>query len=322
MYDDVYEKAEQIMRERRNAAVEENRRRNAEIDSSFPDIVEIKNKQMKNISSRLINIIKSGDNVQTKLMAERRMNNQAICMIRAYLKKYGYPENYLEIHYNCPKCSDTGYHDGKRCECMTELLKKLSVENINTNTNLQLSTFDTFNLGFYDEKIMKSMQKIYNYCVDYARNFEPGKSSNIMMYGSTGLGKTHLSLAIGYEVILKGYSVAYDSAINFLRHIENEHFGRSVSAQDTLENIINADLLIMDDLGAEYESRFYSATIYNIINTRINLSRPTIISTNLDFTDIEQKYDMRITSRIGSLFDYLKFLGSDIRFLKRTNKEL
>jgi len=322
MYDDVYEKAEQIMRERRNAAVEENRRRNAEIDSAFPDIVEIKNKQMKNISSRLMNIIKSGENVQSKLMAERRMNSQAICMIRAYLKRYGYPENYLEIHYNCPKCSDTGYHDGKRCECMTELLKKLSVENINTNTNLKLSTFDTFNLGFYDEKIMKSMQKIYNYCVDYARNFEPGKSPNIMMYGSTGLGKTHLSLAIGYEVILKGYSVAYDSAINFLIHIENEHFGRALSSQDTLENIINADLLIMDDLGAEYESRFYSATIYNIINTRINLSRPTIISTNLDFTDIEQKYDMRITSRIGSLFDYLKFLGSDIRFLKRTNKEL
>ncbi len=320
--DNVYEKAERIIRERKNNAIEENRRRNEEIDEKIPEITEIKSKQMANISSRLLEIIQSGKDVKAKIESEKRYNNQAISIIKSYLKKHGYPQDYLDMHYTCSKCSDTGYCDGKRCECFMEVLKKLSVETLNINTNLILSSFDTFNLDYYDYedgKFAKSMQKIYDYCFEYAQNFKPSESPNVIMSGETGLGKTHLSLAIAREAILKGYTVAYDSAVNFLRHIENEHFGRTDYKYDTLDNIIDADLLIIDDLGAEYESKFYTATIYNIINSRINHSKPTIISTNLRLEEFEERYDARITSRIGCLFDYLKFCGNDIRFLKKSN---
>ncbi|HBN11358.1 MAG TPA: DNA replication protein DnaC, partial [Ruminococcus sp.] len=103
---------------------------------------------------------------------------------------------------------------------------------------------------------------------------------------------------------------------------ENEHFGRDLSGKDTLELILSSDLLIIDDLGAEYDTRFSAATIYNIIDTRLNRSLPVIITTNLTHIEIEERYDARIISRLGCLYDYLKFTGKDVRYLKKNNKDI
>ena len=99
-------------------------------------------------------------------------------------------------------------------------------------------------------------------------------------------------------MLRRGYSVLYDSVINFLRQVEREHFGRASGDDDTLELLLSCDLLILDDLGTEFHSQFYQSTIYNIINTRMNRNRPTIISTNLNYDEISHQYDERITSRI------------------------
>ncbi len=72
------------------------------------------------------------------------------------------------------------------------------------------------------------MSKIFNYCKNYADNFTLS-SHNILMFGKTGLGKTHLSLSIANEVLKKGSNVLYDLSLNYLRIIEKEHFGRDTS---------------------------------------------------------------------------------------------
>ena len=87
------------------------------------------------------------------------------------------------------------------------------------------------------------------------------------------------------------------------------------------------DLLILDDLGTEFDSSFYQSTIYNLINTRLNRSLPTIISTNLDFNGISNRYEERITSRIYANYSILRFVGQDVRIMKaqqafRKEKEL
>ena len=140
------------------------------------------------------------------------------------------------------------------------------------------------------------------------------------MSGKTGLGKTHLSLAIAAKVLEKGYSVIYDSAINILRSIEREHFSRQHSSE-MIDLVMNTDLLILDDLGTEYESAFYSATIYNILNSRLNCGKPTIISTNLDFVGISARYDERVVSRLVSVYTYLQFSGEDVRLQKWKNEQ-
>ena len=77
-----------------------------------------------------------------------------------------------------------------------------------------------------------------------------------------------------------------------------------------------SDLLILDDLGTEFDSSFYQSTIYNLINTRLNRSLPTIISTNLDFNGISNRYEERITSRIYANYSILRFVGQDVRIMK------
>ena len=138
------------------------------------------------------------------------------------------------------------------------------------------------------------------------------------MFGKTGRGKTHLSLAIANRVLQNGYNVLYDSAINFLRQVEKEHFGRGGSNDDTLDTLLSCDLLILDDLGTEFHKQFYQSTVYNIINTRMNRDLPTIISTNLNHNEISALYDERITSRIYTTYTCLHFVGQDVRVREKS----
>jgi DNA replication protein DnaC len=122
-------------------------------------------------------------------------------------------------------------------------------------------------------------------------------------------------------VLEKGYSVIYDSIINILRSIEREHFSREHS-MDMINLVMDVDLLILDDLGTEYETAFYNSTVYNIINTRLNSGKPTIISTNLDFAGIRRRYEERVVSRITAVYTCMEFKGEDVRFqLKKQNQK-
>lgn len=319
------EKARAEISARRNRAKTENDRRFDEINTLIPEIAEI-NRQLFQTSRNLMQIINSGEDTSARLEALRRQNQQAQLMVRQLLKANNYPENYLDISYTCPKCSDTGYSGGTYCDCLTSLAAKIAAEELNKNAQVNLCSFDTFDLSFYKghktengADCYRAMEIIYEFCKGYAEHFSK-ESPSILMFGNTGLGKTHLSLSIASAVLEKGFSVLYDSAINFLRQVENEHFGRDSSGKDTLSLLLECDLLILDDLGTEFDTQFYQSMIYNIINTRINRSLPTIISTNMDWSGISHKYDERITSRIFATYVNQHFVGYDVRILKAQKK--
>ena len=116
--------------------------------------------------------------------------------------------------------------------------------------------------------------------------------------------------------IEKGFNVVYGSAHNLLSEIEKEHFGRLKTDDSPEDNVLNADLLILDDLGAEFSTSFTVSMVYNIINTRILKGLPTIISTNLWYDEISDKYGNRVYSRIIGNYTPLEFAGRDVRQLK------
>lgn len=317
----VYSKAVEIINNRRLTAKSENEKRYTEIEQNIPEIREI-NSLLAQTSVELIKIISSGQDVKDKVETLGKKNQQAQMMISQILVSHGYPHNYLDIKYTCPKCSDTGFFNGSRCECLTQLIGKLSVSELNSHSQIRLCSFDTFDLAYYknvqtpdDNDCYKTMSISFEHCKKYAENFSL-KSPNILMAGKTGLGKTHLSLSIAEALLKKGWNVLYDSAINYLLQIEKEHFGKTNGDCDTLDILLNTDLLILDDLGSEYETSFYTSTVYNIINTRLNKSLPTIISTNLSPKELENRYDQRIASRLFTMYQYLKFTGKDIRTIK------
>jgi len=293
-------------------AVSENDRRITEINQKIPQLKEI-NDALYSTGKELIDLITSRKNedISQKIEELKRNNMGAQEMSRKILVANGYPADYLDMHYSCPKCNDTGYCGNEFCDCFKQLCGKLSADELNKSAHLKLSSFESFSLSYYKGDDYFTMKDIFDFTRNYANSFNNG-SCSILMFGETGLGKTHLSLAIANCVLNNGYSVIYDSIINILRKIEQEHFSREHSSE-MIDMVMNTDLLIMDDLGTEYESTFYSATIYNIINSRLNRGKPTIISTNLDFGGIKHRYDSRVVSRIISAYKCLEFKGEDVR---------
>lgn len=322
---EILNRAIDIINQRRNRAKTINDLHFDEVNSKIPEMGEI-NRQLAKTGLEILNAVESRERVAEKIRSLREKNLQAQQMVRALLKQNGYPEDYLQIKYTCESCCDTGFHNGERCECLSSLAAKLSIESLNSSSQIELCSFDSFQLdycrGTTPEETAKSreiMNRIYAYCKNYAAGFS-ASSKNVLMLGKTGLGKTHLSLAIASEVLKKGYNVLYDSALNYLRKIEREHFGRDKGDVDTLEMLISADLLILDDLGAEFDTPFYTSTIYNIINTRMIKGMPTIISTNLSLDGIQKKYEDRIFSRLFASYECLEFVGVDVRLIKRQQK--
>ncbi len=223
----------------------------------------------------------------------------------------------------CKKCSDSGYFNGELCDCVKDVAAKLCYSSLLSNMPLECSTFENFDLGFYtDEKNEKGvsprrqMTAVFKTCRDFAENFPEGKS--LLFTGSSGLGKTHLSLAIANVVIQKGYGVIYGSAQNLINEISRETFDRSGSTEK-IDSLNSCDLLILDDLGTEFSTNLSSSIVYNIINTRMMKSLSTIISTNLDIKQINDTYSERVASRIIGNYTVCPCFGSDIRLLKAKN---
>lgn len=326
----TYEKAESVINSRRLSSQSENDRRQKEIEIKIPEIREINSQLSRTIVDISKLIISKKANIKESLADIKEKNLQAQKLVEGLLTANGYPADYLKPKYYCEKCRDRGYTEYGRCDCLLNLLKKYSIEKLNGQANLPDCDFNHFSLEYYRGKkdadgddCFEIMKNIYEFCRNYAESFSL-KSESLLMYGKTGVGKTHLSLSIAKAVAERGFNAAYGSIVNLLTIIEREHFGKVIEEEnmDTVNLLVNADLLVLDDLGAEFSSQFYESVTYNIINSRINLGLPTIISTNLTAAELQKKYNERIISRIFGEFSTLCLVGEDIRQIKRLNGEL
>ena len=225
--------------------------------------------------------------------------------------------NLFEPLPECPVCKDEGKVSGRFCQCVKFRARALMAEELGNEMPLKDSTFEEFSLNFYSDESeegispKKQMTQILKSCTDFAKNF--GKNSgNMVFLGSAGLGKTHLSLAIVNEVLSKGFEAVYSPAGTLFDKLEKEHYSYS-GKDEYLQTILNADLLVIDDLGTEFLSQFIQSGFYNIINTRILKGKSTILSTNLTPNQIADRYSPRVFSRLLGHYEFKRFLGSDIR---------
>lgn len=317
---EVYERARFLLDSYRRLAENENDERRRAFMNDNPEYARLE-REIAQTSIKLTCVMLSGQKDITETLAEIRENNLAMQQRQLeILHSRGCPDDYLIPKYHCMTCRDTGFTDGKMCECFKEILRKTAYEELNRTTPLELSSFQGFSMDFYPDKPSdgsvitqrKLMEGVKKRCWEYARDFSL-ESPNLLFQGGVGLGKTHLSLAIAGRVISKGYGVIYGSAQNFFNTVESEHFGRGEDKQYTLNLLKTCDLLILDDVGTEFVTQFTMAVLYDIINTRILSRRPTIISTNLNMDGLQDRYDERITSRISGHYMRVHFVGSDIR---------
>lgn len=243
------------------------------------------------------------------------------------MREGGFPEDYMEMRYVCPDCKDTGYADGKRCHCFERARLRLLYAQSNIEEILKRENFSTLSFAYYDDQEVLPqlgvteaayMKLVVRRCQEFAREF-PEKGGNLLFTGSTGVGKTFLTNCIARELIDQGVSVIYFQSQDLFELFSRSKFGREgqEEAEENCRQILDCQLLIIDDLGTELNNSFVSSQLFYCINERMNMSRSTIISTNLTLARLRDSYTDRVTSRIMSGYKIIPLYGGDIRLLKK-----
>lgn len=256
-----------------------------------------------------------------------RTRNEALQKERAeLLRGLGYEADALDDKPHCLFCGDRGWKDSVMCTCLKELCAQEQMKELTALLNLtEEQSFDRLRLDVYSDlpwqgqarSPRENMKRVVAVCEGFARQFPHYPLKNLLLSGSTGLGKTFLSGCVAREVSQRGFSVVYDTAINLFAAFETKKFTRDMNeerqARDDTRRYLGCDLLILDDLGSELTSPLSQATLYEVINSRILADKRTIISTNLSMEHIAARYTSPIVSRIGGLYRELTFYGEDIR---------
>lgn len=314
---ETYKKAEQELAQRRSRALAERENHHRIAVETVPEILEAEEKMSRAGLATIKAVGMGAADAKEYIQKLSEINLEAQAQRRLLLKSNGFPEDWLDVHYTCKKCEDKGFVSGIMCGCFKELLKSIEYEKLCSKLPVGNCRFDNFKLDYYPDGAgtspKKRMESVLNYCKAYAADFSR-RSPSLLLYGKTGLGKTHLSLAIAGKAVEEGYGVIYSSAQNLFNKLEKDKFGKADA--NTEEAILDCDLLIIDDLGAEFTTQFTVSALYNIVNSRELEGKPTIISTNLMLEQLTKAYGERIASRILSNYVMLYFDGSDIRQIK------
>lgn len=290
----------------------------------IPEIEEI-DKQVSVIGSNTLKkIFSEPDNGDAK----KEMNDKFRILSqrkKELLLKNNIPLDFDKIKYKCELCKDTGYIEGVgRCSCFRQRMIDLLYEKSNMGELLKRQSFDKFDDDFYSRSKVKgydntpydNMAKIKKFCMDFCDSFDkPSKS--LVFYGDTGLGKTFMSSCIAKKIMDKGYTVIYIRAIRLFKLFDDDRFGR---IEDGLDWLYNCDLLIIDDLGTEINTKNNTPYLLELINERIDNGKKMIINTNNNFDGLEKLYTKRFTSRLMESFDVMNFYGDDIRRQKLFKK--
>lgn len=299
--------------------------RKEEIERKHPEIMEL-DRQIAKLSIELsLCFIKNKDNIDE---AVKNLRNK-ITDLRA--RKYellvfnGYDREYLNLHYKCPKCQDTGYIGTEKCRCYKQKQINLYYRNSDLQEAVRLNNFATFKLDYYETHRIgserysprKNMENILEKIQgEYLPNFK-NHYDNLMFYGNSGTGKTFLSHCIAKELLDSGNLVVYRTSEDLMKNLKDIRFNNNHELEELL---INCDLLIIDDLGAELSNDYYVTELFNFLNLKLLKRHKMIISTNLTIEQITKTYTERLSSRLFGNFILFKLYSEDIRVKKNLSR--
>ena len=237
---------------------------------------------------------------------------------KALLEGAGYKiQDLEEEEHFCPLCQDTGYVDGKKCQCFLKLQGELlyrqsrmgAVLERENCSKFQLERFDNIEkLGQCGNKTLREYIKeirdyLTNYCEEYPKN-----NRSILFTGSTGTGKTYFLHSIAKALLDRGVSVLYFTATGLF-----EYFSKRMREEDTEDYIEEVDVILIDDLGTEFSNSFTTSRFFALLNQRILDRKTMLISTNLNFKELRETYSDRVVSRFMSDYEIIPLYGKDQR---------
>lgn len=299
-------------------------KRRQEIEEKLPLVLELERQIGKLCVELSISSFKDIQNREQYLTNLKEKITDARMKKSEFLYNNGYPITYLDLHYRCEKCKDTGFIGNQKCICYKQKLVKIYYKNSDLNHLIKDNNFDNFNMEYYSSKKTgnshisprENIDKIFTDSNNFIRSFD-SSNENMLFYGNSGTGKTFLSNCIAKELLDKGYLVVYRTAESLIQNLKHIRFNND----ETLEELIlNCDLLIIDDLGTEQITDFSKTELFNLLNKKILKGKNMIVSTNCTLEELLQIYSERISSRLLGNFGLYKFFGDDIRIKKNLSK--
>ena len=293
-------------------------RRQREISLKVPEIDRISG----TVSDAAVTLLKrrllQGEEIPDT--AHRKMAS-VVRQKRQILKENGYPEDYLDEIYTCKNCRDTGYVNGKKCRCFTLKEIDLLYKSSNLRELVKENCFEKKTEAYYRGEGLEKFRKAVEKSREFVKNFDKDYR-NMLYYGTTGVGKTFLSLCIAKELLDSGHSVLFFAAEDLFGKLDRwpKIFRKQEDLARLEEDIRACDLLIIDDLGTERDPYPTAVRLSELITERKISRKPIIITTNLTLEDIQKVYKDRVFSRIIDSFDFYRLIGKDIRIRNKKRR--
>jgi DNA replication protein DnaC len=204
----------------------------------------------------------------------------------------------------CPRCKGAGYlrldvpfghpNFGKpiACECKETERKEKRRQQLREMSNLDAfhsHTFSTFNPN------VPGVREAFQVSVGYAQN----PDGWLLLIGPNGCGKTHLAASIANQNLDNGSVVLFSVVPDLLDHLRAAFAPNATEVFDQLfAKMREAEVLVLDDLGAQQSSPWANEKLFQLLNYRYNLGMPTVITANPRGL---QGIDERIRSRLGDV---------------------
>ncbi len=300
----------------------EEARRREHIRTNFPEIYDCMQKRQDLIFGTLRNILDGSAKAEDLSSRMKSLNER----ITSMLIQAGLGENYLSPVVRCTACGDTGYtgeNIKEPCDCLKRAYQEKLSELIGLGQDNR-QTFENYNLRMIPDEpaegspvSQRQLSRIArDQCEKWADLYPAVQQRDVLITGSSGLGKTFLLHAMAARLIEREKSVLLIDAYTFLQMARKSYF----EGETGIDELMEVPVLMLDDLGSE--PLLQNVTIeqlFFLINRRQSNGLSTIISTNLTLKELRERYTERIASRLNNPKNclVLTLAGKDLRKIER-----
>lgn len=222
----------------------------------------------------------------------------------------------------CERCFDStwvtdvvdGVEHVRRCDCWRQTLSSQQLAHARIPQRYRSCELANF------EPNTDSLREAQRRATVFIDTF-PAVDKGLLLRGRNGVGKTHLAVAILKAVVQqKGARAFFYETRELLKLVRDSYRDGDTTELDVLRPVLDADLLVLDDLGAEKTSEWVQETLGLVVNTRYSERRPTVFTTNLgngtaldDLQSMRVQLGERTRSRLLEMCHDVEMDGPDVR---------